>query len=222
MPWGVLGRETAPSTDAAKQWAGWGTALKPAQEPILLCRKPLEGTVAANVLAWGTGGVNVDGCRVERPGSPGVGGTYGDFEGGGARESAGGRWPPNVLLTHGPECGSECGDGCPVETLGDPAEFFPSFRYQSKASRKEREAGLIAPEGQRANTHPTVKPIALMRWLVRLVTPPGGVVLDPFCGSGSTGCAAAQEGFQFKGIERDLEYALLAMQRIDAAWENDD
>ncbi len=109
--------------------------------------------------------------------------------------------------------GAQSGDG-----VGTAARFFPSFRYCAKASRSEREAGLVPPApGKRANRHPTVKPIEAMRWLVRLVTPPGGVVLDPFTGSGTTGCAAALEGFAFVGCEQDPEHADLARRRI-AHW----
>jgi len=240
---GAIGGDiTAPATDAARQWDGWGTALKPAAEPILLCRKPLSGTVAANVLEHGVGGLNVDGCRVattrddaaqmERCNTPGSG------------QLTRGRWPPNVLLAHPPGCdgdnnGAGCVEGCAVGTLGEQsgggkraatagatgglgdtgtaARFFPSFRfrYVPKPRRAEREAGLVAPDGQkRANTHPTVKPVDLMRWLVRLVTPRGGVVLDPFTGSGTTGVAAVREGVFFMGIERDPESVRIAVGRI--------
>ena len=216
---------TAPATDEAKKWEGFGTALKPAWEPIILARKPFRGTVANNVLKYGTGALNIDGCRI---GSETV--TINTFDdgakpfGGGAghaytgRQSQG-RWPANVALD--PEAGA---------MLGEPARFF----YQAKASKKEREEGLedFTPkqvndgretsidnayqrgDTKRRNTHPTVKPIELMRWLVRMVTPPGGIVCDPFCGSGSTGCAAVSEGFDFVGIEREAEFAALAEARI--------
>ena len=164
---------TAPATPEAQQWAGWGTALKPALEPITVARKPLVGTVAANVLEHGTGAINVDGCRV---------GT------------SSGRWPANLIHDGSDE---------PRELLGDAARFF----YCAKASKADRGEG---------NMHPTVKPTELMRYLCRLVTPPGGVVLDPFMGSGSTGKAAALEGFRFIGIERDPDYLAIAQQRIDA------
>jgi transcriptional regulator with XRE-family HTH domain len=164
---------TAPATPAAQQWAGWGTALKPALEPITVARKPLTGTVAANVLEHGTGALNVDGCRV------------GD---------ASGRWPANLIHDGSEE---------PAALLGDAARFF----YCAKASRSDRGEG---------NNHPTVKPTDLMRYLCRLVTPPGGTVLDPFTGSGSTGKAAALEGFHFLGIEREAEYLDIARARIRA------
>lgn len=271
------GTRTAPATDDARTWSGWGTALKPAAEPILMCRKPLAGTVAANVLDHGVGGVNVDGCRVQTADElvrPPADNQQSVFEGGplgrGVQVEPPGRWPANVILTHALGCagdrnGGGCVDGCAVGELGEQsgastpsdaerrnsadaqartvamragspggwvtrghddagtaARFFPTFRYQAKAARGEREAGVTgerrrqAGQCQRVNHHPTVKPVDVMRWLVRLVTPPGGLVLDPFCGSGTTGCAAVLEGFRFVGIEREAEYAAIARQRI--AW----
>ena len=159
---------TAPATDAAKQWDGWGTALKPAHEPVVMARKPLIGTVAANVMEHGTGAINVDGTRI------------------------GERWPANVIHDGSDEA---------TRLFGDAARFF----YCAKANKADRGEG---------NTHPTVKPTELMRYLCRLVTPPGGVVLDPFMGSGSTGKAALLEGFDFIGIERDPDYCAIAQQRI--------
>jgi site-specific DNA-methyltransferase (adenine-specific) len=200
-------RQYLPGSDAAKQWDGWGTALKPAWEPIILARKPLIGTVAANVQAHGTGGLNIEGCRI-----------------GGVVDLNAGRWPANVVLDE--DAGA---------ILGDKARFF----YCAKASRSEREAMEGGPGGLRdvgslnmrtdahahrtgnatrraRNHHPTVKPLALMRWLVRLVTPPGGEVLDPFAGSGSTLCAAKQEGMRGVGIELSEEYAEIANARLCA------
>jgi len=194
---------TAPSTDAAKQWQGWGTALKPALEPITVARKPLVGTVAENVLQHGTGAINVDGGRVE-----------------------GGRWPANFIHDGSEEA---------TDLLKDSARFF----YCAKASKADRDAGLDGshskqmdesrkqgnPGGdnprnrgvqERTNFHPTVKPTDLMRYLCRLVTPPNGIVLDPFNGSGSTGCAAVLEGFQYIGIEREAEYIAISEKRIQA------
>jgi DNA modification methylase len=193
---------TAPSTDLAKQWHGWGTALKPAHEPAVLARKPLRGTVADTVAQWGTGALNIEVTRI----------------------TDAGRWPSNVILDEEAAC-----------LLGEPSRFF----YVAKASKAEREAGLDGVElrkgggmqgtedgtlltgsgnirnPMRANHHPTVKPLALMRYLVRMVTPPGGVVLDPFMGSGSTGCAAVREGFDFVGIDLTPEYVAIAQKRID-------
>ena len=251
---------TAPATDAAREWEGWGTALKPAAEPIILARKPLSSTVARNVLAHGVGGLNIDGCRVgsgakkwETP----RGGIWKTDSTATAKlvDSGTGRFPANVLLTHNPDCTDDaCDEGCPVAELdaqsgvltsGKPASgghkrrdslggdngdvsygsrasedagvlygdaggasrFFPSFRYQAKAPKSERpKVDGVA--------HPTVKPVALMRWLVRLVTPPGGTVLDPFAGSGTTLQAAQEEGFESIGIERELDYVKLIEARL--------
>lgn len=330
---------TAPATEAAQQWDGWGTALKPAHEPIIVARKPLEGTVAANVVKYGTGGLNIDGCRVnfagaedEREskqknshatfGSGEVVGYHGwDSRAAGGNYNPPGRWPPNVLFSHARGCvqvgtvavpgdartGQEdklggtrpggfgdvgaasgadkpngavygsteaplwaCVPGCPIRALDDQAgqrksgtgavkkgssksqngnqgaalgkesrpegtemisygdtgavsRFFPvlpiddpteaPFFYSSKTSPTERNDGL--DEGD-LNRHPTVKPTALMAWLCRLVTPPGGVVLDPFCGSGSTGRGAVLEGFGFIGMELDPESVRVARLRIAA------
>ena len=193
----------APATPEAQQWSGWGTALKPALEPITMARKPLEGTVAANVLAHGTGGLNVDGCRVGAEARPVmvrtetvVAATSMSGQSTGATSSGelttSGRWPANLIH-----------DGSYEATAGlaDSARFF----YTAKASRDDRNDG---------NNHPTVKPTDLMRYLCRLVTPPGGLVLDPFMGSGSTGKAAMLEGFGFVGIERDPGYHAIAERRI--------
>ena len=207
---------TAPATDAAREWEGWGTALKPAYEPIVLARKPLSGTVAQTVLEHGTGALNIDAARVGADGGGGNGlGSHFDRLGdtepkvrhGEASEETG-RWPANVILD--PDAGAMLDEQ--VGGKQGPSRFF----YSAKASKAEREAGLEpTDDGSRANKHPTVKPIALMRWLVRLVTPPGGTVLDPFTGSGSTGVACVAEGFDFIGIEQDLESLRTARARID-------
>jgi len=192
---------TAPATEAARQWQGWGTALKPALEPITVARKPLTGTVASNVLEWGTGALNVDGCRVHADDAPagrkrhggGIAENHTSFVlPDSNHESPAGRWPANLIHDGSDEV---------VEVFGDPARFF----YCAKASKKDRGDG---------NTHPTVKPTDLMRYLCRLVTPPGGVVLDPFMGSGSTGKAAVAEGFRFIGIEKDEHSFETAKQRV--------
>jgi site-specific DNA-methyltransferase (adenine-specific) len=233
---------TAPATPDAAQWQGWGTALKPGHESIILARKPLSGTVAATVLEHGTGALNVNGCRVDgvyetrARDTEGGGSMFGLGAGGGAFVQAEGRWPANVILDE------EAGALLDRHADERPARFF----YCPKTSREEREAGLDglpirtgaeltdSQEGQarldsprtgagrtggRRNVHPTVKPIALMRWLVRLITPPGGLVLDPFCGSGSTGCACAEERTDFIGCELDPEYAEIARRRI-AYWRS--
>lgn len=198
---------TAPATDEAKQWDGWGTALKPAHEPIVVARKPFKGTVAANVLRNGTGAINVDACRVgaearfnppanndKNPNTATGPATKGGFgmKSGSEGSEVKGRWPANFIHDGSEEA---------TEGLGKAARFF----YCAKASKKNRGEG---------NTHPTVKPTDLMRYLCRLVTPPGGTVLDPFTGSGSTGKAALLEGFDFIGIEKDEDYCTIASKRL--------
>lgn len=191
----------APASPEAEQWEGWGTALKPAFEPVILIRKPLEGTVAKNVLKHGTGAINIDACRIEASDAPEGRSRHGgglmqgaSFQMPDSRSSIpAGRHPANVIL-----------DEEIADLLGDKQRFF----YCAKTSPQERHAGVDR------NVHPTVKPIDLMRYLCRLITPPQGVVLDPFTGSGSTGCAAALEGFEFIGIEREQEYVEIAEQRV--------
>lgn len=182
----------------------WGTALKPALEPITVARKPPAGTVTNNVRAYGTGALNIDGCRVAAEKATGWKGDGSKLyegglsrEGGEARPQDAGRWPANLIHD-----GSE-----PADLLGEAARFF----YCAKASKRDRGEG---------NTHPTVKPTELMRYLCRLVTPPGGLVLDPFMGSGSTGKAARLEGFKFIGCELSAEYLEIARARIMAANDN--
>ena len=186
-----------PATPEAQQWEGWGTALKPALEPITMARKPLSGTVAETVLQHGTGAINVDGCRVGTDG----GTTRSDqapyaesgWRTGHAVEPINaGRWPANIIHDGSNEA---------ALALKSGARFF----YTAKAGKDDRETD---------NNHPTVKPTMLMAYLCRLVTPPGGTVLDPFMGSGSTGKAATVNGFRFIGIERDPEYHKIAQARI--------
>jgi site-specific DNA-methyltransferase (adenine-specific) len=348
---------TVPATPDAERWDGWGTALKPAHEPVVMARKPLAGTVIATVLEYGTGALNIDAGRIESGGTHSSASSAGAGSGqpaagvpfaGGVISAPhpGGRWPPNMVFTHDVGCSAEggCMDSCPVglldeqsgETVSSPAtrrnaaqatsrarlgdgaydsgghddeggasrffpafdwsseadgvargpaygahedtggntiygkglasatpnqppyeddggasRFFPafdwhseadaqSFRYEAKPNRYERELGLEAmPELEAAatwgdlgavegnprkpatghvqkvrNHHPTVKPVAVMRWLARLVTPPGGTVLDPFCGSGTTGVAALIEGFRFVGCELTAEYLPLIEGRL--------
>ncbi len=200
---------TAPATDAARQWAGWGTALKPALEPITVARKPLSGTVAATVLEHGTGALNVDGCRVEAGSDhaancsrSNVTGIWAPHTGAGGVSTEAhpqGRWPANLIHDGGEEAAG---------LLGEAARFF----YSPKADGTDRNEGTEA-----RNIHPTVKPTDLMQYLCRLVTPPGGTVLDPFMGSGSTGKAAQMEGFRFIGCERDPDYFAIAKARIETA-----
>ena len=180
---------------------GWGTALKPALEPITVARKPFKGTVANNVLEHGTGAINIDGCRVatdestQRPCGPNSDhaqqfqGTQGGMRG---QPAGTGRWPANLIHDGSDEV---------KQPLNDSARFF----YCAKANKKDRGEG---------NNHPTVKPTDLMAYLVRLVTPSSGVVLDPFMGSGSTGKAALAEGFSFVGIECDADYYAICESRL--------
>lgn len=286
----VYGSGFPKSKNLDGEWEGWGTALKPAWEPITLARKPLIGTVTANVLAYGTGALNIDGCRVEGSkgectrGAGGQNGRYGPIGAQGFIADDGrGRWPANVIhdgseevLAAFPDAPGQQADassnaearitqnaygamrrgrgddpsadsdndgvvglkmkpGARRLDAGSAARFF----YCAKASREDRndgceglplkQSGMVSnTSGQHmthrdggapapaANNHPTVKPTDLMRWLCRLVTPPGGLVLDPFCGSGSTGRGAIAEGFQFVGIELDPDYARIAEARIRA------
>lgn len=290
-----------PATDAARQWDGWGTALKPATEHWILVRKPLAGTVAANVQEHGTGALNVDACRI--PSGPdhaekcaSVVGLDSNRNGAAYREWTGaradsfspeGRWPANLILSHSEWCedGGACLPGCPVAMLdaqsgtstdgvavqrngggqklgehgiyggakglvrpdvgygrtGGASRFF----YVAKPTTAERELdlelfqrlgageltnrkdgsdGLKSPRAGagrtsrgRANGHPTVKSVSLMSWLCKLVTPPGGLVLDPFAGSGSTGVAALRNGFRFLGWELNPDYHRVADARIASA-----
>jgi len=300
---------TAPSTEKAKEWNGWGSALKPANEPIVLARKPLEKglSIAENVLKWGTGGINIDGCRVRtvneddpnhrKPTNIQHGAydntknVYGNALNGRPIENLNpsGRFPANIILTHHPECeckgfkkvkpsnGSgkasgtnnkfnngifqdenregkfieggygeetiedwDCHPDCPIKimdeqsgisksndskrnrkTLGSfgmPNDETPEYNdkggasrffYVAKASKSERNKGL-----ENINIHPTVKPVKLMQYLVRLITPTNGIVLDPFCGSGTTGVACKLEKLSFVGIEQNAEYTKIAEVRI--------
>ena len=229
---------SAVSSDA-KRWEGWGTALKPAHEPICLARKPFRGTVADTVLAHGTGAINIDASRVGLDGGcagAGAGAAIICFGGGlngtFAKPVDGlGRWPANVLTDGSAEI---------VEAFPQSSRDAIRFFYSPKADKAEREFGMRdAPQTRRAGTsgdgigntpkvngerptargnfHPTVKPVDLMAWLIRLVTPPDGVVLDPFMGSGSTGIAAVRHGFRFVGVEQSPEYFDIACRRIEAA-----
>ncbi|AYQ98437.1 hypothetical protein KIMCHI1738_46 [Corynebacterium phage Kimchi1738] len=247
-----------PVTDDAARWNGWGTALKPAIEPVILARKPPVGTVAQNVLAHGVGGLNIDACRVEAHDKAkfpagvvsdtetvygGGGGMYSDKPRPVDRNPSG-RFPANVLLDEHAAAemdeqsgvsvsrravmavkGSNGSDGLYGEystserkemghnDSGGASRFFPVFKYQAKAPKKERPM-IVREDGTKVQ-HPTVKPVALMEWLVTLITPPGGVVLDPFAGTGTTLEAAKNEGFKVIGIERDPDYIQLINQRLN-------
>ena len=246
---------TSPSTPEAKQWSGYGSALKPAHEPVVLARKPLEeSTIAANVLKWSTGAINIDACRIagQEPHH-----NYGRTSGKGAfcgrseepfNTPANGRFPSNLIHDGSPEVMAEFakagttksgamkkevpayegesttgflrGRSGPSNQHGDSgsvARFFqscpfteediPAFLYYAKASKSDRGEG---------NTHSTVKPTSLIRYLCKLITPPGGTILDPFGGSGTTGIAAIKEGFHYILIEQQEEYCEIARKRVAA------
>ena len=263
------------ATDDAKRWQGWGTALKPAVERWVLARKPIAGTVAANVLAHGTGALNIDGCRVACDGGSPSAARREEMNKRGTRARDGvigsenrtsferetqprpgealGRWPANVVLSHAETCSDECDPVCPVAALdaqsgnrpsgfptkgtasvtsasyraaapaqgrslvgygdeGGASRFFPVFHpfgYFGKAKSKSQRGG--------ENRHPTVKNVELMRWLVRLVTPRGGLVLDAFGGSGTTGVAAILEGCRFIAAEADADSVETARARLALA-----
>ena len=270
--------ESEPVSNLAKQWQGWGTALKPAHEPMVLARKPLIGTVANNVLTYGTGGLNIDGSRVGSEGGSKRGSEpsthlspSGAFNTGhDIVQLNSGRWPANFIhdgsdevvalfpdTASGKPAGQKnIGNGyhgnfgsIEVTGFGDSGSAARFF-YCAKASKRDRNEGLDGFEAKetfalnaggrekktaqgdwddvtkrwisqpKANHHPTVKPTTLMQYLVRLVTPPNGTVLDPFMGSGSTGKACAYEGFDFIGIEQSAEYIEIAQARIDFALNN--
>jgi len=187
------------NSEEAKQWEGWGTALKPSYEPALLIRKPFKGSVASNVLEWGVGGINIDGCRIDTDDILNVGSnnrkntviSYGDKSD--YMQSRLGRFPSNTIM-----------NDAASNLLKDESRFF----YTAKASSSERSAGI------KRNIHPTVKPIEIMRYLCRLITPPNGLILEPFLGSGTTAIAAEKEGFNIIGIEREKEYYDIAQARI--------
>lgn len=270
----IFGSGFPKSKNLDGEWEGWGTALKPAHEPICLARKPLIGTVAANVRTYGTGALNIDGCRIpvdDVAYARNCSGDRGhddnrtrsmDFGMTAGSASTLGRWPANLVHDGSDEVLAqfprEAGASAPVRGTeasslivnaygarervagafhgdrGSAARFF----YCAKADRADRNdgcdgmeakpllwssgaqsPGTFQAEGTRRaseNNHPTVKPTDLMRWLCRLVTPPGGLILDPFTGSGSTGRGAIAEGFRFVGIELDPDYAAIAEARIRA------
>ena len=268
---------TVPSTPEAEQWNGWGTALKPAHEPIIVARKPLEGTVAHNVLTHGTGALNIDGSRVGgappskpqpqlRPNEKDSGFALGAGTGrNGEMSHAQGRWPANIILDEhtaglldeqsgvsksqgGNQNNRKTKDsfisGTPGTESSVPNGFGDTggasrFFYVAKASKRDRNEGLEGLDSKASgslnmrtdshsvangmetqpakNFHPTVKPTALMEYLVKLVTPPNGTVLDPFTGSGSTGKAAILNGFDFIGIEMTEDYLPIIKARLEHA-----
>lgn len=247
---------TVPATEDAARWDGWGTALKPGQEMWWLARKPLAaGTVAANVLQYGTGGLNVGGCKVgttrDVPASLSKdktpNGVFGEYGGGDPKEldPNTGRWPTNLVFTHSAACDGGCAPDCRVAELdrqsgvrtsgsrkagtyglmgymgadtapmpevngdtGGASRFYPVFRYQAKAPTSER------PRLEDGTAHETVKPLGFVRWAVRLITPPGGTVLDMFAGSGPVAEACIIEGFRCVIIEKERKSADLIRKRL--------
>ena len=204
---------TAPATPDARKWEGWGTALKPCIEPAVIFRKPFEGTVAENVLEYGTGAINIDGCRY----------PFGDTA-----------WPGPDARKHDAHAkqspdGATWG-GALNRTSWDRSAAMERGRWPAnvyacpKVSTRERELGCdglpMSETTDRRNDHPTLKPVRLLRWLARLVTPPGGKTLDPFAGSGSAGVAAVLEGFDYTGCEIDGNYHKIAKARIGHAQAN--
>ena len=274
------GQKTEPfsaQSKEAKQWEGWGTALKPAYEPILLVRKPLEGTVAQNVLEHSVGGINIDRCRVgdivqdtSKNGRSSDAHKNSVYKSGLKDNVDGkitvGRFPSNFIISHRENCelkgmkkikgikggtgnhkgsvygkrsnggspvkdytdkqGNEvvkdwgCVEDCPVEVLDSQSPNASRFFYCAKASKSERESNQVGKDGKRFNIHPTVKPIKLMSYLIRLITPKRGKVLDPFMGSGTTGLACIEEGFDFLGVELNQDYFEIAKVRIDEKASN--
>ena len=239
---------TSSATPEAKKWEGWGTGLKPTVEPIVMARKPVEGTIANNVLKYGTGGLNIDGSRISANGDNleggKKGGTDNEVYSKGLGDSSGkssaldGRWPANIILDEqaaelvDEQSGTLKSSGVynrgtdykitdamfPVNAQENKSAMYSDsgatsrFFYVAKASKRDRNEGL-----ELANNHPTVKPTALMEYLVKLVTPPNGTVLDPFTGSGSTGKAAILQGFNFIGIEMTEEYVPIIEGRLKHA-----
>ena len=225
---------TKPATEEAQYWEGWGTALKPAQEPAILCRKPIEKglNVSENVLKWGTGAINIDACRF----------GYGDPCWVGDQNPVRDPRRSDGSMASGTDRSVTLPARDYVENFAHDLGRFPANIYQcAKPSRSERETGLDDlpqkvsdgymgagetrldgnPNPKRANFHPTVKPTKLMAWLCRLLTPKGGIVLDTFLGSGTTGVSASMEGFKFIGTEMNPEYCDIALQRIKHATGHD-
>ncbi len=228
----LYGQGFPKSRNLTGRMRGWGTRYDPPTSRSCSPASPCAGTPRPTLARHGTGALHIDACRI--PHTPDGRCPAEERERPHARLAArAGRWPANVTLSHAPSCtGGRCAHDCPLGLLGERQRFF----YCAKASRRERDAGCerlprrtcrptrsapttssCAEDNPVANIHPTVKPIELMRWLVRLLTPPGGLVLDPFAGSGSTGAAAVLEGARFVGIEREDEYVPIARARI-AYW----
>ena len=230
-----------PETDEAKQWAGWGTSLKPAHEPICMARKPVKQSIAKNVQEYGTGALNIDATRVP-------------YESEKDKNSIDHKVPTAAWSGHTEQVGSYVKGAFekvltndigrfPSNVIGEIRDEYQKYFYCPKVSRKERHCGFEDPgpmfQGSRTdiyqpnknspdiqitsaekksggNNHPTVKPVALMEYLIKLVTPPNGIILDPFNGSGSTGMAAVGLGFDYVGIDLDSHYIEISRKRIEA------
>ena len=221
---------------------GWGTALKPAMEPITMARKPFKATVAQNVQEWGTGAINIDGCRIpcddgfekawDKPVSTNISAKGGTFISEGIQHQVdlseykpSGRWPANVMHDGSPEILQGMGEAARFfytpkackDDRDDGCEMMDAKQYSHDGREKRLENAYQRNDSKAQNFHPTVKPTDLMRYLCRMVTPTGGIVLDPFTGSGSTGRGAVLEGFRFIGCEMDADYIEIAKARILAA-----
>jgi DNA modification methylase len=225
---------TVPATEAAKQWEGWGTALKPAHEPMVLARKPIEGTVANNVLTYGVGGLNIDGSRIEGEvlsvpmaewTRSGTTGSSDKRNGEMSQPHLSGRFPAN-FIHDGLETEWAKFFYCAKTSKADRNEGLDGFPTKQKIFNGQNDTSSDYVEGSvenkfttqpSPNHHPTVKPTELMRYLCKLITPPSGVILDPFMGSGSTGKGAVKEGFDFIGIDQSSEYCEIARARIENA-----
>lgn len=198
--------QVVATDDAAKEWSGWGSALKPAHEPIVMARKPLSGTIKDNVREWGVGAVNIDATRIETD-------EVLVYPAGGLQRTTYSQSEPNKRTDEGEKVMTTNDKGrFPTNVIGE-IEGYQKYYYCPKIGKAERNIGD-------KNTHPTVKPVDLMSYLVKMVTPQGGHVLDPFNGSGSTGMACAQHGYQYTGIELDPEYYQIAKSRIEAWYKH--
>lgn len=243
-----------PVTDEARTWQGYGTNLKPAFEPIILCRKPPEGSIAENILKWGCGSLNIDGCRIFREAGdrfkygrdqvlPHANNTHsmGKFKCVAPYDPSKGRWPANLMHDDSPDVashfpvtgpsrvaprggsspnpmswGKERKDGFTPKGHEDEGGSASRFYFSAKVAPGERNFGMLGEE----NDHPTLKPVALMSYLLRLITPPGGKVIDPFVGSGTTVLAAIYEKAECMGIELDPHYAKISRTRTQYALSN--
>lgn len=207
------------------KWTGWNIALKPCYEPIILAQKPIsEANIESNVRKWGCGLLNIRETRIKldkddntecKLKSNNSGRTIVRLQcskmiGSTTDEWRYGRGSPNIIVSHANECTDKCVYWCPVEIIREQSKMMARTIYAAKSEYNEKNAGLV----NRTNTHTTVKPVSLMQYLVTLITPRDGILIDPFMGSGSTGCAAVSRGIKFLGIELNKEYVDIADERI--------